>query len=296
MPPALVERLGFAAEARVALLHIDDIGVCHAANQGAFEALEAGPATCGSLMVPCPWFAEAAQWARRRPDLDLGVHLTLNDEWEGYRYGPVAGAGAVPSLVDGRGHFFPTQAETLARVRADEAELELRAQIDRALEAGIDVTHLDVHMGTALCPPIGEIYVRLACEYRLPAFLVRLHSEPWPNDPVGHRLVSLAAEGFPLLDAADPDSLTFAPGRGLEHNRERLRRLGPGVTWVINHAARGGPELDALMADVAHCRDFERGFYGGEAGRRVLAEEGIETVGTRPLRDLLRRDWNAAAD
>ena len=111
MNQTLAERLGFDASDRVAIVHVDDIGLCHAANEGAFEALTAGPATCGSLMVPCPWFPEAAARARAHPDVDLGVHLTLNAESATYRWGPVVGAERVPTLVDADGYLPRTTAE-----------------------------------------------------------------------------------------------------------------------------------------------------------------------------------------
>ena len=146
---SLVERLGFEVGDRVAIVHADDIGMCHAANVGAFEALAGGPVTCGSIMVPCPWFSEAAERARAHPELDLGVHLTLTAEWARYRWGPVSSASAVPSLLDEQGVFPRTVADVLLRAKSDEVETELRAQIERALESGIDVTHLDAHMGVA---------------------------------------------------------------------------------------------------------------------------------------------------
>ena len=169
---SLAQRLGFAADDRVVVIHCDDIGMCHASNEGAFEALAEGPASCGSVMVPCPWFREAADHARAHPELDLGVHLTLNAEWEGYRWPPVAGAARVPSLVDEQGCLPRTSAEVASNAKPEDVESELRAQIDCALEAGIDVTHLDSHMGTVFFPPFGEIYARLADEYKLPVFAV----------------------------------------------------------------------------------------------------------------------------
>jgi predicted glycoside hydrolase/deacetylase ChbG (UPF0249 family) len=294
MSATLAERLGFAAEARVAVVHADDIGMCHAANEGAFEVLAKGPATCGSIMVPCPWFAEAAARARDHGGLDLGVHLTLNAEWDTYRWGPVAGATAVPSLVDARGHLHRTTAETLEHADPAEVEVELRAQIQRALDEGVDVTHIDSHMGTVFFPPLVEVYAKLAREFRVPAFLVRPRArdlgDRGPADvlePIRRAVDALEADGFPVLDGFDADSLGFAPGAGPAHNRARLAKLGPGVSYLICHPARGGAELEAMTED-AHCRDFERGFYGGEAGREALAAEGIETVGMRALRDLLR--------
>ena len=291
MNARLAERLGFAADAVVAIVHCDDIGMCHAANVGSFEALDRGPATCGSLMVPCPWFQEAAAMARARPGVDLGVHLTLTSEWPHYRWGPVTGASAVPSLIDDQGCLPRTTQELVRRGRPEEAELEMRAQIDRALDAGIDVTHLDAHMGAAFMPPFVEIYVGLAIEYRLPLFAVRPGAAPLGDPaaaaPIRHGIEALERAGVPVLDGFDASSLSFPAGAGIAHNEARLDRLTPGVSYLICHPARGGEELDAI-APEAHARDFERTFYGGDAGRRALEARGIRTVGMRELRDLMR--------
>jgi predicted glycoside hydrolase/deacetylase ChbG (UPF0249 family) len=290
----LAERLGFAPQARVAVVHCDDIGMCHGANVGAFEALDRGPATCGSVMVPCPWFVEAAEMAVRRPGVDLGVHLVLNSEFAHYRWGPVVGASAVPSLVDEGGCFPRTTPEVARRARPEEVEIELRAQVERALAAGIDVTHLDAHMGTALLPAFVSIYVRLAREFRLPVFVVR----PDPAvlaalDAAGDSEVydgvfdELEEAGIPVLDGYDANSLHFEPGQGEAHNAARLAGLGPGVSYLITHPARDGDELSAITPS-APMRDFERRFYGGEDGRRALEREGLATVGMRALRELVR--------
>jgi hypothetical protein len=296
MADTLAERLGFDPQDRVAVVHVDDLGMCHAANQGGFEALLAGPATCGSIMVPCPWFQEAADLARAHPGLDLGVHLTLNAEWPHYRWGPVAGRRAVPSLVDEQGFLPRTTLEVVQRARPEEVELELRAQIEMALAAGIDVTHLDAHMGTAFYPPFLPVYAKLAVEYRLPVFAFRPEDEVLAAlglvafGPFLRSLVaSLGEAGIPVLDGFCADSLSFAEGEGLAHNRRRLAKLGTGVSYLICHAARGGEELLAVTPDSAHQREFERGFYGGEAGRRELEAARIRTTGMRGLRALVRR-------
>ena len=271
----LVERLGFAAGTTVAVVHADDIGMSHAANSGAFEALDAGPATCGSVMMPCPWSAEAAAMAQARPTVDLGVHLTLNAEFTGYRWGPVAGRTAVPTLVDEGGYFFRTSRETVKFGSVDHVRAELRAQVDAALDAGIDVTHLDSHMGTVFHPKFFDVYLGLGREYQLPLFLPRV--EELRADP----------EGFTVFDGYDADSLGFGPDEGAEHNVRRISELGAGLNDLICHPARGGDELSAIT-DTAHQRDFERQFYCGDAGRAALREASVETVGMRRLRDLLR--------
>jgi predicted glycoside hydrolase/deacetylase ChbG (UPF0249 family) len=292
--PSLLERLGLDPKSRCVVLHCDDIGMCHAANEGAFEVLENGPATCGSVMVPCPAFDAAASHARERPDLDLGVHLTLTAEWPDYHWGPVSDPTRVPSLIDARGAFPRTAAEVVERANPREVEIELRAQIERALEAGIDVSHLDSHMGTVLFPPLIDVYVRLALDYRLPVLAVPASAPALAHpslaslrDGIAAAVRRLEAGGVPIFDDLDSDSLHFDEGQGLPHNLTRLHRLKPGLTYLICHPARAGEELSRIAPD-AHCRDFERSFYGGEIGRSTLAEEGILSIGMRPLRDLMR--------
>lgn len=286
----VVERLGFEVGATVAVVHADDIGMSHAANVGAFAALDEGPATCGSLMVPCPWFTEAAEMARSRPEVDLGVHLTLNAEFDGYRWGPVAGRTAVPSLVDEAGHLFRTSRETVKFGSTGDVETELRAQIDAALAAGVDVTHLDSHMGTVFHPKFFAIYLALGREYRLPLFLPRVDDglpDGGDTSAIDAEISAIQAEGFVVFDGFCADSLGFEPRAGQIHNERRIRNLGVGLNYLICHPAQGGSELTAITAS-AHCRDFERQFYGGDAGRTELTDAGIATIGMRPLRDLLR--------
>ncbi|MCL4685601.1 polysaccharide deacetylase family protein [Myxococcota bacterium] len=293
-PPSLAERLGFAASDRIAVVHADDIGMCHAANEGAFDALEHGVVTCGSIMVPCPWFPEAAARARANPGAyDLGVHLTLNAEWSRYRWGPVAGRRAVPSLVDAEGYLPRTSLEVAKRAKPAEVETELRAQIEMALSAGIDVTHLDAHMGTAFFPPFLESYAKLAQEFRIPALAVTPDPPALARaglagaaDMIRRVVELLSAAGLPILDALDSNSLGFPAGGGEAHAQSRLAGLGAGVTYFILHPARDGEELRAITPDH-HARAFEHQFYGSARGRAALAEAGICTVGMRALRDLL---------
>ncbi len=291
----LAEQLGFEADDRVAIVHADDIGMCHAANVGAFDAMENGSVTCGSLMVPCPWFREAADHARAHPLLDLGIHLTLNSEWHHYRWGPVAGRDRVPSLLDDQGYLPRTALEVVQRAKPEEVELELRAQIEHALAAGVDVTHLDAHMGTAFFPPFVDSYARLAREYRVPAFAAR--PDPKSLEEAGlagaegilqAMCDTLESAGFPVLDGFEANSLSFAPGEGEAHNGRRLDGLGAGVSYLIIHPAQSGQELDAVCPESAHARAFEHDFYGGPRGAAALEERGIRTVGMRELRDLLR--------
>jgi len=294
MAPTLAERLGFSTTDRVAVVHADDIGMCHAANVGAFDALANGIVSCGSIMVPCPWFREAADLARANPRFDLGVHLTLNSEWPHYRWGPVAGRDRVPSLLDAQGFLPRTSVEVVKNAKPDEVEIELRAQIEAALAAGIDVTHLDSHMGTVFFPPFVPIYAKLASEYRLPALAVRPDPKTLERTglagaaPILQKVCdALEASGLPILDGLDANSLDFREGAGDAHTSGRLDILGNGITYLIIHPAKDGEELRAISPD-AHARAFEHQFYGSAQGRARFEKDGIRSVGMRPLRDLMR--------
>lgn len=292
---SLAERLGFDAESRLILLHVDDVGMCHAQNLGFFEVIEAGLATCGSVMVPCAWFSEAAAYARHRPTIDLGVHLVLNSEFPGYRWRPVAGPDRVPSLVDPEGCFWPSTAQTLEHANRDEVAIELRAQIDRALAMGIDVTHLDSHMGTALRVELLPIYLELGRQYRLPVFLPR----PTPHllEEIGHPelvpqltkiLEDLEASGVVMVDYAELRSLAFEAERVQSHYERVVAELQPGVTHFLIHPARGDEELEAVTPESWQQRDAERRLFAGAAIRSWFDERRIQRIGYRAIRDLIR--------
>ncbi len=284
--------LGFSAEDRVVVVHVDDIGMSNAANEGALRALGAD-ATCGSVMVPCPAFEALAGIVKGRDDLDLGVHLTLNAEYETWRWGTVS--GDAPGLLSPDGGMWRTTAETVAHASAEEVETELRAQIERALDAGIDVTHLDSHMGTVFDPKFVEVYMRLARDYRLPVFIPRVDLRV--ADQRGLRgsfkryiemIDEAEAEGFPSFEGFDADSLEFEPGTGLAHNTARADKLPPGLSYLITHCARGGDELRSITHDWQQ-RDEEHRIYSDGSMGRVFREQGVHTIGMRGLRDLLRK-------
>jgi predicted glycoside hydrolase/deacetylase ChbG (UPF0249 family) len=284
-----VERLGFPADARVAVIHVDDMGLCGAANAGALDAL-AGAATCGSVMVPAPGFAQLAALARARPELDLGVHLTLNAEWEAVRWAPLR---AAPGLRDPDGMLWRTPEETVAHASEAEVRAELRAQLERALDAGIDVTHLDAHMGTALDPRFARVYVELAFEFRLPAFVPELAGvqlsprQARAADFYRELIDGVRARGFPVFDHFEGTSLRFTPGDGLAHNLARVARLGPGLSYLITHCARGDAELRGFASDW-QLREEERRICSDGSMQRALDAAGVRCVGMRALRECLR--------
>jgi predicted glycoside hydrolase/deacetylase ChbG (UPF0249 family) len=278
-------RLGYAPDARVLIINADDFGMCHDQNEATIEALTSGLFTSSTILVTCPWFEEAAEFGRSNPGIDLGVHLTLTSEWERYKWGPVLGRRAVPSLVDARGYLWSDVPEVFANDRLDEAEEELQAQIEKALAAGLDVTHLDSHMGPLhLRADYHEIYVRLARDYRLPIRRV--------SRRVMHQLGmdSIVAE-MERDDILCPDNFVFdgppSPAATSEYWTNLIRNLKSGVTEILCHPALARSELRGCARD-AEQREADFRYFTSDAARRLLADEGIARIGYRELRDAMR--------
>src|SRR5205814_278148 len=177
----LVERLGYPRDAKLLIVHADDLGAAHSINSASIKALESGLVSSASIMVPCPWLPEIAAYARAHPEIDFGLHLTLTSEWNLYRWGPVLGTELVPSLLDGNGYLYPLENEAAAHMDIKEAEAEIRAQIARARALGIQPTHLDSHMGTLYQnQALFETLFRVARENKL---LIRVSREWFARAP-----------------------------------------------------------------------------------------------------------------
>ncbi len=274
---SLAERLGYGPDAKLLIVNCDDLGSCHAANVGVYEALRTGLATSASLMVPAPWAREAA--ARYRGE-DVGVHLTLNAEHDLYRWGPITHA---PSLLDGDGGFPRTVQDVWDHADLDEARRECRAQIERAIYWGFDVSHLDSHLGAvALRPEFFDIYLELAVDFALP---IRLSSASTER-AIGFPFRRLAAEEGVVF----PDHFVYVSGLGSRRAIERaLSDLQPGVTEVYLHPAADTPELRALAPDWP-ARVDDHDLVTADHSLRALAERlGAVLTGYRALRELMRR-------
>ncbi|HYT97930.1 MAG TPA: polysaccharide deacetylase family protein, partial [Casimicrobiaceae bacterium] len=252
--------------------------------------------TCGSIMVPCPWFREIASAAAQDPGLDLGVHLTLTSEWPQYRWGPLSTSSRSSGLIDKQGYFPRNCLDLRARLNVEASEIEFRAQIDRALEAGIDVTHLDTHMGAALVPELVDIYVRLGLEYRLPILLPReidsytgvLRMGEITTGIYERIVAQLDTRGLPVLDRfrMTPEP----PGPDVDATyRTMIETLPTGATFFALHCNAPG-DIEAIVPSRAHWRTDEYRLFGSGAPKRWMAEAGIRAIGMREIRDL----WRAA--
>lgn len=272
------------------IIHADDAGMSHSVNVGTFEALEFGLVSSASIMVPCPWFVEFAEYAKAHPQFDYGIHLTLNCEWKKYRWGPVAPRESVPSLLDPDGYLWRSVDLTKLHAKASEAETELRAQIDRAIKFGIPLTHLDTHMGALLSrSDLLEVYTKLGIEYDLPILFLREL-----GDEIAREYPVMTESGAKVLRKLDQHQLPtldrlgqFYGGDDHEQRRQTyrnyLRELRPGINELIIHCGVDNEELRAIT-DSSSRRDADRRIFTTAELRDEIQQLGIEVITWKQLR------------
>ncbi|MEZ6127797.1 MAG: polysaccharide deacetylase family protein [Planctomycetaceae bacterium] len=278
------------AQERFLIVHADDAGMSHSVNMATIEGLESGLVSSVSIMVPCPWFPEFAEYAKTHPDYDYGIHLTLNSEWQHYRWGPVVSRDKVPSLVDQDGYLWDNVSQVAGNVRAEEVELELRAQIDRARAFGVPISHLDTHMGALVSrPDLVEVYARLGIEYDLPILFIREIDEaaakeyPALKEAAAGIVKALDAKGLPVVDS-------LAQFYGGETHEQRtasyyrmIRDLKPGVSELIIHCGIENEELKAITNSAAR-RDGDRRIFTSETTRQLLRDENVTLLTWKQFR------------
>lgn len=282
---------------RYVIIHADDAGMSHSVNRGTIDSMLNGIVSSVSIMVPCPWLPEFAAFARENPDLDYGIHLTLNSEWENYRWHPVAGPAKVPSLCDQHGYLWDNVQQVAAHAKAEEVEIELRAQIERAKQFGIPLSHLDTHMGSAFArPDIARVYAKLGIEYGLPILFVR------PNEqnmlaklyPGMEPLVAVLDEaGLPILDELHQ----FYQGGPYEQRKkwylDAIRNAPEGVTQIIIHCGYDDAELRGITTSH-QLRDSDRQIFMDPEVIAEIEKTGVEIITWKKFGELHRAQRAAA--
>jgi predicted glycoside hydrolase/deacetylase ChbG (UPF0249 family) len=291
---SLAERLGYKATDKLLIVNGDDSGMCHAANVATIECLEKGLMRSATIMAPCPWFPEIAAYAKQHPDKDFGLHLCHTSEWGKYRWGPVAGRAQVPGLLDPDGYLWREVPEVYGHATPEEALIEAQAQIKRAMAAGVDVTHLDSHMGTLQFDPrYMARYLQLGVEFDLPLRMasqatMAAFGQPGLRD-------QFKAKGIIFTDYFVYDELKNEAKGVKSFWMEIIRNLKPGVTELYIHAALPTDELKAITGSwKTRSEQFEVFTHDPEM-KQLVADQKIILIGYRPLRELQRRERKEAA-
>lgn len=283
----LAELLGYPRDSKLLIIHADDMGLAHSVNEATIKAFDNKGITAGSIMVPCPWANEIITYVKDHPGMDVGIHLTMTAEWNLYKWDGVIPSDQISSLLDRNGYFYPSNEELGKTVKPEEAEKELRAQIDKVIESGVKPTHIDTHMGSVLAnAELIKIYLNLSEVYHLPVLFPRAYLGKFPSD-----LAKAMESKIFLLDnlfMIEPNMIT---GEWINAYKKGLSEMKPGLNEMIVHLSIDNDEMQAISKghddygsswrqkdlDLVLSKDFQD----------LIKENNIILIGWKQIRDLM---------
>ena len=287
---SFLKKMGYSKDDKVLITHIDDIGFSHAANVASFACLDVGAASCGSIIVNAPWFMEAVEYCRENPAYDVGVHLTFTCEYPTFRWPALSTRDPASGLVDSEGYLWHTREDAVRHVTEAAAEAEMRAQIETALATGIEFTHIDTHMGSVVHPKFLAIYLRLAQEYGLPAFLPNITRERLADIREGEMaddymalLDKINTGSIPTLDEIIIDTLIPMTDKKAFY-RECIDSVKPGLTHMLFHPAKMGDELRAIDRKASESRNADYEAFTDPDLKAYIEASGCKLIGYRELK------------
>ena len=280
------EKLGYSNDTKLLIIHTDDFGMCHSENMATIKAIEEGVVNSAAIMVPCPWFPEAALYAEKHPKVDVGVHLTLTNEWGKYKWGPVSNVAEVPSLITLEGFMHEECPDVSKNAKADEVEKELRAQIEKAIAHGMNPTHFDSHMGCLFWDreDLFKIYLKLGKEYKVPVLL---------NTDFFSYMVQGEDHSDKFVKHLDDKDLVIAkkvmmdPGKRtredlFKYYNEELSSLVPGLNVMLMHLGFNDEELRGITARAKN-RQWDLEYFTSKECKKILEENSIKLVTWREV-------------
>jgi len=298
------QKLGYPKNAKLLILHVDDVGMSFDSNEGAINAMVDGVANSCSVMMPCAWVPAFVHYLRQHPTIDAGLHLTLTSEWKSYRWGPLSGKELVPGLVDKEGAFWSSVEDVVKHASADEVDKEMRAQLARAKNMGFEPTHLDSHMGTLFASPEYLMrYVKLGMEQGIPVMLPGGHNRLIKatmkgSDEQMQQMRGLGAmlwnSGLPVLDDLHNESYDWEIPKDLQTDNKKmqefktakyiaaLKTLQPGITMMIMHCT----ETTAIFPFISGSGPTRKGDLLAMIDpvfKKALSDEGVQLVTWREL-------------
>ena len=283
--PNLAQRLGYAKDAKLLIIHGDDLGVSHSVNAASIAALEKGTVNSGSIMVPCPWFPEIAAYSKANPTVDLGLHLTLTAEWQDYKWGPALPIAEVPTLVNEKGFLYDNCADVVRKVSAEDIEKELIAQVERALAFGVNVSHLDSHMGCLFNPKYFETYLKVGRKFGLPVLIPASGLRQFPDMAKKILPTDIVIDNIFMLNPPDAEKSATA------FYANMLQDIPVGVSEMIIHLAYDDAEMQAVTINHpdfgAAWRQKDFDYFTSAECRKILKEEGIELITWGDLKKLI---------
>lgn len=282
----LAERLGYKKDARLVIVHADDLGQTHSVNAASMKAFDIGLVNSGAILVTCPWVSEIVAYAKKHPDLDLGLQFTLRSEWDTVRWGPILGRDKVPSLADEQGYFHMRKVADHAKPA--EAEAEIRAQLERLIALGVRPSYVDNHTNVLFANRgLFEVYLRVAREYGLPALILKDHLAPERG------LSGAVGPDDIVLDGMISIRPGVAPGDWAKAYVEMLKKLAPGVYFLEAHLGYDDAEMRAAANGKedwgAAWRQRETDFFTSDTFRKAIKDNNIALITWREIGKLIKK-------
>ncbi|WP_209406296.1 polysaccharide deacetylase family protein [Pseudozobellia sp. WGM2] len=287
----LLKKLGYPKNTKLLIIHADDAGLSHSENRATIKTLEDGFVNSYSIMVPCPWYYEMALYAKNNPQYDYGIHLTLTCEWENYKFGPVLPVSQVPSLVDENGHFYKSREKLRQNASAADIAKELEAQIKKALEFGLEPTHLDSHMySVGAHPEFFKIYKNLGEQFNLPVFLNKQLLQMVGLDPK----TNLSDSDYTIDHTYFGEFKYFENGELYDYYKKSIENMGYGVNLILIHPAFNDDEMKGVTINHpnfgSEWRQIDLDFFTTEKSRALLKKNDIKLITWKEIKYLIQNN------
>lgn len=295
---SIAQKLGYPADARLLIIHADDLGLAYSENAATISAWEQKGINSASVMVLTPWFPEIARYAMENPEFDLGLHLTLTSEWHSYKWNGVSPSNEISSLLTEKDYFYSTVAEVVEHANPADIEKEIRAQVERILDFGLNPTHIDSHMGTLFShPDFFEIYLKVGKEYEIPVLIPDnwLENGIFSDEKHTHQMCKLAEE-YPvhIQQVVMLDPQTSADDWFNAYDQS-IKNLAPGLHQILLHPAYNNAEMQLITRDYNHNfdaawrqRDYD--YFTSQRLKSLLEEEKIQLVTWREIKNVMYPD------
>lgn len=286
----LLKKLGYSENSKLLIIHADDTGLSHSENRATIQALENGMVNSYSIMTPCPWFYNIANFAKINPHFDYGIHLTLTCEWEKYKFGPVLPITEVPSLVDKNGYFHKTRDSFKNNATANEVKKELHAQMEKAISFGLHPTHIDSHMySIGVRPEFLEIFRNLGKIYNLPVLLNKqlIKFAGLDNE-------SCIIESDLLVDEIHLGKNTdFKKGKLKNYYDSVLDNLNAGFNMLLIHPAFDDNEMQSITENHpnfgSEWRQIDFDYFTSQESMSKLKKNNIKLVTWKEIKNVINK-------
>ena len=287
----LAQKLGYDKNAKLLIIHADDLGFAHSVNVASLKAIEEGSVNSASIIMSGAWVNEISDYAlKNNSNHDLGVHLTITSEWKNFKWGPVASKNQVLSLINNQGDFY---ADCPKDANAIEVEKELRSQIELAYTMGINPTHLDSHMGCLFWGKLEffEVYLKLAKEYELPCLIHKSLANLFPDEASFYKMLE-EQDALVLIDNVFMIDIEENANGSEAYYTKTLKNLNPGLTQILIHTAYDNEEMQAIAVDHpdygSAWRQSDFDFFTSDDCKKLIEEENIVMVTWREIAQVLK--------